>query len=182
MPISLILVRERRDCIIRQTHFGPRALHSSLKKLVRSPPRVATPTDPKQFRSESFTFTFQEACQVTSQGRLATGPMQLNALQLRSADIMTSSVHALRHIVLLRHEVTSRHVWDLVMAQESPDHRLYFIIIDFRNEIINVACVRMSPAGMRLGRHIIPAIPAGDSHPSGGHSICLPVNKRCSWL
>jgi hypothetical protein len=57
---------------------------------------------------------------------------------------MTSSVYVLRHIVLLRHVVTSRHVWDLVMAQailgpESPDHRPYFIIIDFRYEIINVA-------------------------------------------
>jgi hypothetical protein len=80
--------------------------------------------------------TFQEACQVASPGRLApTGPMQVNAL--RSADVMTSSVCALRHTILLRHEVTSCHVWDLIMAEtilgpESPDYRPYFIIIDFQ--------------------------------------------------
>jgi hypothetical protein len=82
--------------------------------------------------------------------KVRTGPTQLNALQLRSADIMTSSVHT-RYVILFCCVMKSRHDWDLVMAQtivgpESPDHRPYLIIIDFQYEIINVA--------RNVGRHI----------------------------
>jgi hypothetical protein len=65
-----MFVREWRDCIIRQTRFGPRDSHSSFNKLVRSPPRVASPK----------------------------GPMLLNALQFVSDEqILRPLSHTFRH-------------------------------------------------------------------------------------